>query len=209
MFKLRITGDLGFEFWMDIPGYEGLYQASTYGRVKSVKRFRKGKNNSVIYCPEKILSIKKNLRYDHITLNSGKHGASKTISLHKIIAHTFIPNFNNYPYINHRDENPKNNRIENLEYCTPKYNQSYGTCRQRQQQTYSQNEKEGKHKHKTTPIQGTNIDTGETVQFKSIADAARYLGNEKYAPNINAALKGKISQSHNHIWKYLGIVNEI
>lgn len=120
-FNLRITGDLGFEFWKDIPGYEGLYQASTYGRVKSLAR--PNANNQ--YKEERILSPGNQNRYmGYVLCIDGKH---KNHHAHRLVAETFIPNFHNWPIINHKDENPSNNAVSNLEWCTYKYNNSYGT----------------------------------------------------------------------------------
>ena len=119
MYKLCITGDLGFEVWKDIPGYEGLYQASTYGRIRSLFRYRK------------ILKICNRHRgYGTVTLCDGKKRISAAV--HREVAKTFLPKFNlEYTQINHKDENPSNNRIENLEWCDSKYNINYGTGIQR------------------------------------------------------------------------------
>lgn len=109
------------EEWRDIIGYEGKYQISNFGRVKSFKRYKEGK----------ILRAKNNKEYLSIGLSNGKDGKQKYYLIHRLVAEAFIPNPNNYPIINHIDENKKNNKATNLEWCTHKYNINYGTCIER------------------------------------------------------------------------------
>lgn len=108
------------EIWKDVKGYEGLYQVSNLGRVKSLTG---NKKNYGIY--GKILKGINNRNYLRVSLS--KNGKPKIISIHRLVAETFIPNPNNYPYINHKDENPSNNCVDNLEWCTPDYNTNYGS----------------------------------------------------------------------------------
>lgn len=96
------------EIWKDIFGYEGLYQASTFGRIKSLAR-------SGTY--ERILiPVIDNHGYYHITLS--KNGIVQRFFIHQLIAKTFIPNSLNLPQVNHKDGNKQNNKAENLEWCT-------------------------------------------------------------------------------------------
>ena len=106
------------EIWKDIEGYEGLYQVSNLGRVKSL-----GNNKSR---KEKILKLRKNNKGYNIACLY-KNNVKKYYSVHRIVANTFLENPNNYPCVNHKDENPLNNSIYNLEYCSYKYNNTYGT----------------------------------------------------------------------------------
>ena len=133
MFRLRITGDLGFEAWEDIPGYEGLYQASTYGRIKRLA--------GVFYCghrckqkreiKEQIMTPCKNKKgYFQLRLSRGDGKRSGGL-VHRYVAFTFLPNPYNYPQINHKDECKTNNRIDNLEWCDNDYNIHYGTAIER------------------------------------------------------------------------------
>ena len=101
------------EEWKDIQGYEGDYQVSSYGRIKS---FKKNK--------EKILKPQMHYKgYEFITLL--KNGISKKYKVHRLVAEAFIPNPNNYPVVNHKDENKSNNNVKNLEWCTVSYNNIY------------------------------------------------------------------------------------
>lgn len=108
------------EEWKDIEGYEGLYQISNKGRVKSLV----GWNGHKYISREKILKPSKtSTGYWKVDLH--KNGKKKSLKLHRVIASAFIPNPNNLPFINHIDSNPLNNSLENLEWCTPKYNSQY------------------------------------------------------------------------------------
>lgn len=115
------------EEWKDIQGYNGYYQVSNLGRVKSLSRNK--------WCSKK--TSKEILMKTRIGNNGYKkvglsiNSKQKTVSVHKLVAQAFIPNPNNYPVINHKDENPLNNRADNLEWCTYSYNSSYGTYQER------------------------------------------------------------------------------
>lgn len=112
------------EEWRDIKGYEGLYQVSNEGRVKSLERdwtVGKGGNR---HKDETIMKLQKSPRgYYRLTLT--KDGIETYKLVHRLVAEAFIENPNGYPYINHKDENPSNNSVENLEWCTPFYNNTY------------------------------------------------------------------------------------
>lgn len=113
------------EIWKDIKDYEGLYQVSNWGRVKSLRRLITNQYNS-FYIEEKILKPQKN-RYGYLYVNLYKNGIMKHITIHKLVAETFISNRNNLPCINHKDENKTNNVVTNLEWCNYSYNNYYGT----------------------------------------------------------------------------------
>jgi len=117
------------EIWRDIKGYEYLYQVSNLGRVKSVSR-KVSRGNSFYTVKEKILNYGVDrLGYTRVVLSNKCN--CRTFLVHRLVAEAFIPNPNNLPYINHKDENPSNNCIDNLEWCTQKYNVNYGTTQQR------------------------------------------------------------------------------
>ena len=110
------------EEWRDIKGYEGRYQVSNLGRVKSLNYRHTNK--------EKILSNTTNTK-DYLTVSLYKNGKIKTYYIHKLVAAHFIPNPDNYKEVNHKDENKSNNCVSNLEWCSREYNQNYGTKTQR------------------------------------------------------------------------------
>ena len=125
------------EEWKDITGFEGRYQISNFGRVKSLERTisYSASNQTGIefeihkYCPETIIKTYIYGRYEHVGLR--KNSKTYNFSIHRLVATHFVPNPNNYPIINHKDENNLNNRADNLEWCTHKYNSNYGTRNKR------------------------------------------------------------------------------
>lgn len=110
------------EVWKDIVGYEGLYQISNLGRVKSLERIIKRKNGINQHFKEKILS---KWTGEYVFTNLSKNGKGKTYSIHNLVAKAFIPNPNNLPCVNHKDENKHNNNVSNLEWCDYIYNNNY------------------------------------------------------------------------------------
>lgn len=98
------------EEWRDVVGYEGLYKVSNYGRIKNCIKNTETETKSKNY---QIISLRKN-------------GVKKYFQIHRLVAIAFIPNPENLPIVNHKDENPKNNKVDNLEWCTYWYNVNYG-----------------------------------------------------------------------------------
>ena len=100
------------EIWKDCKGYEGLYQVSNLGRIWSIKgqRYLKG-------CEDKDGYLRINLK--------AKNGKAKTERVHRLVAIAFIPNPLGLPVVNHKDENKQNNAVDNLEWCSVRYNNIY------------------------------------------------------------------------------------
>lgn len=113
------------EIWKDIKGYEGLYQVSNQGRVKSLERRCKTKTYTR-RVPEKIRSQSLD-NYGYPIVSLSKDHKHKTLAVHRLVAEAFIPNPNNFATVNHKDEDKTNNDVSNLEWCTVQYNNEYGT----------------------------------------------------------------------------------
>lgn len=118
------------EIWKDVKGYEGIYQVSNLGRIKTLERTiefnRRGKIEERvikerILTGEKRKANKKGQYYKRISLI--KDGILRRVPLHRVILETFVPNPNNLPVANHLDGNPENNRLSNLEWCTHSENE--------------------------------------------------------------------------------------
>lgn len=119
------------EIWKDIPGYEGYYQVSNYGRVKSMYFNAKKTLGYNIKINPKI--IKNGIdRHGYLFVRLYLGDKIKRYSIYRLVALLFVPNPNNLSEVNHKDENPKNNYACNLEWCSHKYNMNYGTRIKRQ-----------------------------------------------------------------------------
>ena len=101
------------EIWKDVKGYEGLYQASNLGRIKSKRK------------------ILKPIKGEYYKVILSKNGVQSTYYIHRLVAQTFIDNKNNLTHVNHIDENKYNNNVNNLEWCTNKYNINYGNAQKK------------------------------------------------------------------------------
>lgn len=110
------------EIWKPVVGYEGLYEVSSYGRVRSLDRYDRMNR----FCEGRILKLCAN-RLGYLKAGLCSNDKKKQYLVHRLVAEAFIPNPNNLPIINHKDENPSNNNVDNLEWCTAKYNSNYGT----------------------------------------------------------------------------------
>ena len=123
------------EEWKSIPGYEGIYEVSNLGRVRSVERCDRF-NRKIV---SKIL--KPNYVSGYLRVGMYKNKTFKYYLIHRLVAQAFLPNPDNLPQVNHKDEDKSNNRVDNLEWCDRSYNMNYGTVQQRRIQTNINNGK--------------------------------------------------------------------
>lgn len=147
------------EIWKPIEGYEEIYKISNFGRVKRLFQIYQGRKFK-----EKLLKISYNpgTGYEYVGLR--KNGHNKNYSIHRLVAKAFISNSNDYSDVNHIDGNKRNNRYDNLEWCTRSYNLAHAIkigliknqCKICRQVTVKYNEK--------------------IIVFETMKDCAAYFG---------------------------------
>lgn len=171
------------EIWKDIDGYVGLYQVSSLGRVKNV-RFNRFLND--------------NREYGYARVELFKDGKGKHHSIHRLVATAFVPNPHNLPCVNHKDENKRNNRADNLEWCSHSYNNCYGTRLERVSKANTGVKKDMSMRNKKVlqySTDGTFIKEWESIT--SIGDEYGFsLGN------ISQCCNGKYKTANGYIWKF-------
>ena len=165
---------MDIEIWKPIPSYETLYEISSNGVVKSLKTgaVRRPSNNG---------------KYKQVTLT--KNGIQKTYKVHRLVAITFIPNPDNLPCVNHKDEHPSNNNVNNLEWCTTKYNCNYGTRIKRMAKNHSKK------------VASFDKDGNLINVYDSIVDASK--DRKCDTSSITKCCKGKRKICNGLAWKYV------
>lgn len=171
------------EIWKDIKGYEGLYQVSNLGNIKSLEKIQVFPNGGLNIRKEKALKPNKMSNgYLNVRLYNSKQ---KGYGIHRLVAQAFIPNPNNYSQVNHIDGNKQNNFVDNLEWCDASYNQKHAI----------QTGLKKVHKVKQYDLKGNYIKT-----WKSIKEITNYY-NISHACIINCC-NGKLEKTHNYKWQY-------
>ena len=172
------------EIWKPIEGYEGRYEISSLGRVKSLVIDQK---TGLLMHP-----VRTRLGYRTVRLYDGK-GCSNWFPVHRLVARAFIENPCNYPEVNHKDEVKEHNTVENLEWCDRTYNVNYGTRIQRVIDSHINNEFLSKRVYSIDEI-------GQIEFYDSIGEAERQTGCSH--SNIVRTLKGRTSHCGNRQWFY-------
>lgn len=170
------------EVFLSVPGYEGLYEVSNLGNIKSLRSGKLLKQA----CDK--------VGYKLVCLT--KDGKSKSYSVHRLVALAFLPNPENLPEVNHKDETHDNNGVENLEWCSKKYNRNYGTYKERMSKSLKA---VGTKNNKS--ISAYDKKTLKFVKsYDSIQDAEKELKLSK--GTISKSLTGKSKTSAGFVWKY-------
>lgn len=194
------------EIWKDIEGYEGLYQVSNLGRVKSLgfDRWHKGK----------ILKPSFDSKRNYLFVGLHKNGKTTQRNIHRLVAKAFIPNPRNLPCVNHINETKTDNRAINLEFCTVKYNSNYGNAKKNMidSRRKNNNQEEINRKIKETKKKNQSISCEKPVaqytmngtfiaRYESATDAERKTGISR--GGIQRCCVGKYSQAKGYIWRYI------
>lgn len=174
------------EVFRDIEGYEGLYQVSNLGNVKSLNYGRTG---------EECILKPANDGKGYLFVNLCKNGKPKKYYVHRLVALAFLLNPDNLKEINHKNEDKKDNCINNLEWCTHKYNSNYKTRNQRMIETKNKNGSLGE-----KPIIQYTKKGVEVGRYSGINEASRQTGIP--FSNICKCCKGKLKSCGGFVWKY-------
>ena len=214
------------EIWRDIPGYEGKYQVSNTGEVKSLNYNHTGE----------IKLLKQGIKKKgYRQVNLYKNGKVKHHLVHRLVAIAFIPNPNNYKEVNHKDEDPSNNNVKNLEWCTREYNNNYGTRNKRTSESHKgkhhsegtktkmseshkgktlseehkkkiskslKGERKGKDNPNAKPILMYDKEENFIRRFDCIGDANEYFGKDSAASNISNCLIRRSKTAYGYVFVY-------
>jgi hypothetical protein len=174
---MKIESYIG-EIWKDIPGYDGKYQVSNFGRIKSFNT----RNGEVI-----IKKLNKH-KGGYLQVDLWKNSKAKVKFVHRLVAEAFIPNPDNLPCVNHKDEDKTNNCATNLEWCSYTFNNNYGT----------RNKRLAKTKGKT--VLQYDLDGNLVKEWVSVMEVKRQTGWSQ--GNISCCCVGKQRSAYGYKWKY-------
>lgn len=192
--------DKELEIWKPIPNYEE-YEVSTFGRVKRLAYNKYVCGGSFQHCNERVLASQPRKNgYQAVVLS--KKGVVKSFLIHRLVALTFIPNPYNLPQVNHKDENPSNNCVGNLEWCDQKYNSNYGTSKNR----IALKLKNGL---LSKPVQQYCTDGTFVREYPSAIEASRQLGLNVSGIISCCNCHPKHKTCGNYQWKYSNSNKEI
>ena len=172
------------EIWRDIKGYKGLYQVSNTGRVKSLERTVWNNKGYYKTVPERILKGRKT-RVGYLRVQLYKNNKAKNCYVHRLVAQAFLENIDNLPEVNHIDENKQNNCIENLEWCSHSYNNTYNdkakkagkkiAKKLRGRKLSEETIKKLSESRKRKPVYSIDKESGLTTYWESTMEASRQL----------------------------------
>lgn len=180
------------EVWKDIPDYEGLYQVSNGGQVRSLDRTVYNPKGETKKIKGKIIA--QHLvghGYRHLVLSKG--GKIKGYLVHRLVAQAFVSNPHGFNQVNHKDENKLNNCADNLEWCDSLYNNNYGTVKERHAKAQIN------HPVLSKPVE--MLKDGKVIRdFPSIKEAVRVMGCKRQG--IYACCNGIQKHHYGYQWQY-------
>lgn len=196
------------ELWKPIKDYEGLYEVSNLGRIKSLHYY--GGDRQIVMSQHK--------RNDgYLTIGLSKDGKVKTFTVHRIVASAFLPNDDCLEMINHKDENKSNNCVENLEWCSRSYNQVYSMNLHKERRKLfadnfrkngdctSQYTIKGKAHTCNRPVVQKDLKGNIVARYSCPAEAAKVTGNTNVITYCYNNEKGKPRKRSHGIWKYVSL----
>lgn len=182
------------EIWKAIEGYEGKYEVSNLGRVRSLDRKVATVHSAMRTIKGKTL-VPWTDKYGYLHVNLWCECKMKSQMVHRLVAGAFIPNPDNMPEVNHKDEDKQNNRADNLEWCNTRYNINYGNRSHKVSQTRISKAMLGLRVEQLT-MDGQHVRT-----FDSIREASRVSGADKSV--IVRVCKGRLQSAGGYRWRYI------
>jgi len=184
------------EIWKEVKGYEGLYEVSSNARVRSLDRVTMVKNREAIfkkYFKGKILKIGIDT-YGYPSLGLSCNGKHKTVLIHRLVAEAFIPNPENKREVNHINGVKTDNRVENLEWATPKENTKHAFS------TGLAKAKKGAENKRSKPVSQFTLEGILIKNWASARDVFIETGFDN--SNILKTIKGNFKHAYGFIWKF-------
>lgn len=183
------------EEWKDCVGFEPFYEVSNTGKIRSVAVYSH-KYQRILKRPVPKLKIQETTKDGYQRVGICFYGKHFHCAVHRLVAQAFIPNPNGFPCINHKDENTQNNNVENLEWCTWKYNSNYGTLPKRISERMQAN-------HPTAKIVFQySIDGKFLKSYCSANEASRMIGSVS-GDMITRACRGQAKTAGGYKWSYI------
>jgi len=178
--------------WKDVVGYENYYEVSNEGRVRSLDRGVRSCCNSVAI--KRGVILKETRRTDgYLCVNLSKKGKSRVTEIQRIVAMAFLENPDHLPCVNHKDEDRANNNVENLEWCTYKYNNDYGARKEKDRAARINGKM-------SIPVRQYSKGGVLIGQYPSMAEVKRRHG---YDPSkISLVARGKRKTAYGCYWMY-------
>lgn len=173
------------EVWKDIQEYEGFYQVSSLGRIRSLNRIVRNRLGFTMAKGKVLAGVSRN---GYLRVQLFKEGKWKNYPIHRLVAIAFLDNPNSMPEVNHKNENKEDNRVDNLEWCDRKQNCNYGTRTKRLSEKLSKK------------VLQLTIDGKLIANFKSTAEVFRVLGFRSSC--ISECCNGIRATAYGYKWKY-------
>lgn len=184
------------EQWKPVVGYEGQYEVSNTGLVRSIDRKVCGKNGINITKYGNIINPHI-IKHGYLRVGLSKDNKRKNFLVHRLVAEAFIPNPNKYPYINHKDENTSNNNVSNIEWCNQSYNMRYSNVAERVA------------KIRRKAVRQYTLNGEFVAEYKSVTEASKATNTAMLSICSCCKKRHGYSYANGYIWRYADDTSEV